>query len=49
MKKSEEKNHENKQRTLVVRYGKKCSYMSVSNWCHGQKKLLSENANMQMN
>ena len=42
MKKSEENNHENKQRTLVVGYGKKYRYMPDSNWCLGQKKSLSE-------
>ena len=42
MKKSEENNHENKQRTLVVGYGKKYRYMLDSNWHLGQKKSLSE-------
>ena len=42
IKKPDENNHENKQRTLVVKYGKKYRYMPVSNRCLCQKKSLSE-------
>ena len=42
IKKPEENNYKNKQKTLVVEYRKKYRYMLVSNWCLDKKKLLSE-------